>query len=267
MRSTLLWCLALAVCVVLVGAPVMAQQPSEGPLWVMSFWKMKFESAPDWQRLVRASWLRDQAELKKAGLIEDYAVMTHDYGSEWNLLTMARFKDYAGVDVLEQKEDEVLRKTSPDTVASAALGKVFRSYLLEHYDSFVRPLAGTSLNPAAQPGSNPLWVFSFYQVKLGHLDEIENWIKNNWKRADERLKSEGVIQDYCYLRHDYGSEWNLIRVVRLNGYGDVDKFQKRAMEIAKESEPDEAKRTANARQFTDLVLTHYDSFMRQMTPK
>jgi hypothetical protein len=34
------------------------------------------------------------------------------------------------------------------------------------------------------------------------------------------------------------------------------------MEIAKENEPDEAKRTANARQFTDLVLTYCDSFMR-----
>jgi hypothetical protein len=53
--------------------------------------------------------------------------------------------------------------------------------------------------------------------------------------------------------------------VRLNGYSDLDKFQKRALEIGKESEPEEAKRTANARQFTDLVPTHYDSFMRRMT--
>jgi hypothetical protein len=39
------------------------------------------------------------------------------------------------------------------------------------------------------------------------------------------------------------------------------------MEIAKENEPDEAKRTANARQFTDLALTHYGSFTRQRTPR
>jgi|GEM_PF-6065499 len=262
MRTALF--LLFVISFTLLAQPLAAQPAQDGPLWAMSFWKMKLETLPEWRRLVKQVWNRDNDALKKAGLIEDHATFTHDYGSEWNLLTFTRFKDYAAVDALDEQADAITRKYSPDTVATAALGRALRSHVIEHYDSFVRPIAGTSLNVATVPGENSLWVFSSYRIKMGHTDDLEKWLTDNWKQTDEELKKEGTIQDFCYLLHDYGSDWNFIRVVKVKGYADIDKIQKRSQEINTKRTPDAAERQTKGRMFSDMVFAHFDSFMRQM---
>jgi hypothetical protein len=262
MRTTRILFLCLFIAVFAVQ-PLLAQAPT-GPLWCMSFWKMKMGDNPRWRFLAEKGWMRDYEAFQKAGLVDDYAFLTHDYATEWNLITFARFKDYAGVEAFEKKSDDIARTISPDTVASGALGREMRSYMIEHFDSFVRPIAGTNLDFSGKPGENPLWLLSVYRLKLGHGEDLEKWLKANWMVADEEMKKDGTIKGYCYLMHDFGSEWNFIRVTKLTSYADMDKFQTRTREIAQKIYPDTEKRQQASRLFSDMVFAHFDAFMRQM---
>ena len=249
--------------VTLLAQPLAAQSP-DAPLWCMSFYKMKAENLPEWRGMVHNVWMRNYAEYKKAGLVADYGFLTHDYATEWNLITFARFNDYAGVDAFEEKADAVDRAVSPDTIAARALGRAMRSSMIEHFDSFVRPVAGTSLSFSSAKGEKTLWVMSVYRMKLGHKEELEKWLKENWVKVDDQLKKEGTIKDYCYLMHDFGSEWNFVRMTKVTSYADIDKFEKRAGEIEEKMFPDAAKRKQADQFFSDLVFAHFDAFLGQM---
>ena len=100
----------LVVLLLLLGATVFAQVSRpyrNGTVWDVGFIRMKPGMERAYLNYIATDWKRNQEELKKAGLIVSYKVLTtepHNPG-DFNIMLMTEYKDLATMEANESKED------------------------------------------------------------------------------------------------------------------------------------------------------------------
>jgi len=100
----------LVVLLLLLGATVLAQVSRpyrNGTVWDIGFIRMKPGMESAYLNYIATDWKRNQEELKKAGLIVSYKVLTtepHNPG-DFNIMLMTEYKDLATMEANEAKED------------------------------------------------------------------------------------------------------------------------------------------------------------------
>jgi hypothetical protein len=101
---------SLVVLLLLLGVTVFAQVSRpyrNGSVWNVSFIRMKPGMESAYLDYIATDWKRNQEELKKAGLIVSYKVLTsepHNPG-DFNIMLMTEYKDLATMEANENKED------------------------------------------------------------------------------------------------------------------------------------------------------------------
>ena len=105
----------LAVLLLLLGVTVFAQVSRpyrNGSVWDVSFIRMKPGMERAYLNYIATDWKRNQEELKKAGLIVSYKVLTtepHNPG-DFNVMLMTEYKDLATMEANENKEDALAQQ-------------------------------------------------------------------------------------------------------------------------------------------------------------
>jgi hypothetical protein len=110
MRLNRLPAAALVAALLMLGAAAYAQvgRPyRNGSVWNVGFIRMKPGMESAYLNYIATDWKRNQEELKKAGLIVSYKVLTtepHNPG-DFNIMLMTEYKDLATMEANEAKED------------------------------------------------------------------------------------------------------------------------------------------------------------------
>ena len=110
---------SLVAMLLLLGVTVFAQVSRpyrNGSVWNVSFIRMKPGMESAYLNYIATDWKRNQEELKKAGLIVSYKVLTtepHNPG-DFNILLMTEYKDLASMEANESKEDDLAQKVVGD---------------------------------------------------------------------------------------------------------------------------------------------------------
>ena len=101
----------LIIALVLTSSVVAFAQVSRpyrnGSVWNVSFIRMKPGMESAYLNYIATDWKKEQEELKKAGLIVSYKVLTsepHNPG-DFNIMLMTEYKDLATMEANENKED------------------------------------------------------------------------------------------------------------------------------------------------------------------
>ena len=115
MKAKRLLTATLAASLLLLAAGVYAQVSRpyrNGSVWNVSFIRMKPGMDSAYLDYIATDWKRNQEELKKAGLIVSYKVLTtepHNPG-DFNILLMTEYKDLASMEASEDKSDALLQR-------------------------------------------------------------------------------------------------------------------------------------------------------------
>jgi hypothetical protein len=110
---------SLVVLLLLLGVTVFAQVSRpyrNGSVWNVSFIRMKPGMESAYLDYIATDWKRNQEELKKAGLIVSYKVLTsepHNPG-DFNIMLMTEYKDLATMEANESKEDALAQQVVGD---------------------------------------------------------------------------------------------------------------------------------------------------------
>lgn len=109
--------LVAAVLTLSVAALAQVNRPyRNGSVWNIAFIKMKPGMETAYLNYIATDWKRNQEELKKAGLIVSYKVLTtepHNPG-DFNILLMTEYKDLATMEASEDKADALAQKVVGD---------------------------------------------------------------------------------------------------------------------------------------------------------
>jgi hypothetical protein len=110
----------LIIALVLTSSVVAFAQVSRpyrnGSVWNVSFIRMKPGMESAYLNYIATDWKKEQEELKKAGLIVSYKVLTsepHNPG-DFNIMLMTEYKDLATMEANESKEDALAQKVVGD---------------------------------------------------------------------------------------------------------------------------------------------------------
>ena len=110
----------LIIALVLTSSVVAFAQVSRpyrnGSVWNVSFIRMKPGMESAYLSYIATDWKKEQEELKKAGLIVSYKVLTsepHNPG-DFNIMLMTEYKDLATMEANESKEDALAQKVVGD---------------------------------------------------------------------------------------------------------------------------------------------------------
>lgn len=104
-----------AALLLLLAAGVYAQVSRpyrNGSVWDIAFIRMKPGMDTAYLNYIATDWKRNQEELKKAGLIISYKVMTtepHNPG-DFNIMLMTEYKDMASLEAGEDKADALAQR-------------------------------------------------------------------------------------------------------------------------------------------------------------
>ena len=104
-----------AALLLLLAAGVYAQVSRpyrNGSVWDIAFIRMKPGMDTAYLNYIATDWKRNQEELKKAGLIVSYKVMTtepHNPG-DFNIMLMTEYKDMASLEAGEDKADALAQR-------------------------------------------------------------------------------------------------------------------------------------------------------------
>ncbi len=115
MRTKRLLTAALAASLLLLAVGVYAQVSRpyrNGSVWDVAFIRMKPGMESAYLDYIATDWKRNQEELKKAGLIVSYKVLTtepHNPG-DFNILLMTEYKDMASMEANEEKADALMQR-------------------------------------------------------------------------------------------------------------------------------------------------------------
>ncbi|HEX6623947.1 MAG TPA: hypothetical protein VF064_09555 [Pyrinomonadaceae bacterium] len=115
MRTKRFLAAALAASLLLLAAGVYAQVSRpyrNGSVWDVAFIRMKPGMESAYLDYIATDWKRNQEELKKAGLIVSYKVLTtepHNPG-DFNILLMTEYKDLASLEASEDKADALMQR-------------------------------------------------------------------------------------------------------------------------------------------------------------
>ena len=110
----------LIIALVLTSSVVAFAQVSRpyrnGSVWNVSFIRMKPGMESAYLSYIATDWKKEQEELKKAGLIVSYKVLTsepHNPG-DFNIMLMTEYKDLATMEANESKEDALAQQVVGD---------------------------------------------------------------------------------------------------------------------------------------------------------
>jgi hypothetical protein len=110
----------LIIALVLTSSVVAFAQVSRpyrnGSVWNVSFIRMKPGMESAYLNYIATDWKKEQEELKKAGLIVSYKVLTsepHNPG-DFNIMLMTEYKDLATMEANESKEDALAQQVVGD---------------------------------------------------------------------------------------------------------------------------------------------------------
>lgn len=115
MQTKRLLTAALAASLLLLAAGAYAQVSRpyrNGSVWDVAFIRMKPGMESAYLDYIATDWKRNQEEMKKAGLIVSYKVLTtepHNPG-DFNILLMTEYKDLASMEASEDKSDALLQR-------------------------------------------------------------------------------------------------------------------------------------------------------------
>lgn len=107
--------IALLLLVVSVTVYAQVSRPyRNGSVWDIGFIRMKPGMDTAYLDYVAGPWKREQEEMKKAGLILSYKVLTTEaHGSgDWNIMLMTEYKDMATLEANEAKADALAQQVS-----------------------------------------------------------------------------------------------------------------------------------------------------------
>jgi hypothetical protein len=105
----------LVASLLLLGASVFAQVSRpyrNGSVWNISFIRMKPGMETAYLNYIATDWKRNQEELKKAGQILSYKVLTTEShgANDWNILLLTEHKDMATMEANEAKGEALLQR-------------------------------------------------------------------------------------------------------------------------------------------------------------
>lgn len=108
--------LALALCLLLLGASVYAQisRPTHnGSVYELSFIRVVPGMGPAYNKYLASDWKKEQEALKAEGITLSYKVVGTEGHSpnDWNLMLMVEYKDLASLEANADKADAMLQKT------------------------------------------------------------------------------------------------------------------------------------------------------------
>ncbi len=117
--KNLLRLVALAVfAAMLMPALTQAQTPArpfhDGPVWDISFIKVKPGVGLKYMNWLSTEWKTEQEALKSAGLILDYKVIETEAHAttDWDMMLMTEYKDLATMEAQEDKREDVANKAT-----------------------------------------------------------------------------------------------------------------------------------------------------------
>lgn len=107
----------VALLLLVVSATVYAQvnRPyRNGSVWDIGFIRMKPGMETAYLNYVATQWKREQEEMKKAGIVLSYKVLTTEaHGSgDWNIMLMTEYKDMATMEANEAKADALAQQVT-----------------------------------------------------------------------------------------------------------------------------------------------------------
>lgn len=110
---------SLIALLLLLGVTVFAQVSRpyrNGSVWDIGFIRMKPGMDSAYLNYIATGWKREQEELKKAGLILSYKVLTTEsHGTnDWNIMLMTEYKDMATMEANEAKQDALYQRVTGD---------------------------------------------------------------------------------------------------------------------------------------------------------
>ena len=106
---------SLIVTLLLLGISVYAQVSRpyrNGSVWDIGFIRMKPGMETSYLNYIATEWKRNQEEMKKAGLILSYKVLTTEShgANDWNIMLMTEYKDMATMEANEAKQDALAQQ-------------------------------------------------------------------------------------------------------------------------------------------------------------
>ena len=115
MRTKRLLAAALAASLLLLAVTVYAQVSRpfrNGSVWSIGFIRMKPGMETAYLNYIATDWKRNQEEMKKAGLILSYKVLTTEAhgANDWNIMQMTEYKDLSTMEANEAKEDALVQQ-------------------------------------------------------------------------------------------------------------------------------------------------------------
>ena len=83
-----------------------------GPVWDISYIKVKAGMEDRYMRYLAQDWKREQEAMKKAGFVMDYkAISTEPHGAQdFNVILMVQYKDLATMEANEEKMEDLGEK-------------------------------------------------------------------------------------------------------------------------------------------------------------
>lgn len=93
----------------------------EGPVWTVDFVQTKPGMGEAYLKNLSENWLKMMQEAKRQDLIMDFKLLTSDAAtpSDWNIMFLVEYKNYAALDGLSDKFDAVEKKVMGSAGAGA----------------------------------------------------------------------------------------------------------------------------------------------------
>jgi hypothetical protein len=105
-----------------VGFGQKPRQYRDGSVWNVFFIHIKDGMSARYLEYVAKDWRREQAELKRQGLVLSYKVLTtesHD-ARDWNCMLMTEYRNLAALEAERAKRDAVIQRLNGDEEEQAA---------------------------------------------------------------------------------------------------------------------------------------------------
>lgn len=110
---------SLICLLLLAGISIYAQVSRpyrNGSVWTLAFIRMKPGMDTAYLNYIATDWKKEQEELKKAGLIVSYKVLTTEAhnAADFNIILMTEYKDLATLEANEAKQDALAQRVIGD---------------------------------------------------------------------------------------------------------------------------------------------------------
>jgi hypothetical protein len=193
----------LLVAMIFVVAPVLGQDAQQPPTIFMTSWQCD-RAAVD--GLIESMKTRDMViaqELVEEGALWSYHVMVHDWGDEWNFVTLLVATDIAsGVAANDAFNDRFEARFGEDDT--------FIEHCKTHRDNIY---VGTYITQAPE-GQNPQPPYSvavsYFACPINEIDGIIAAARETFLPAAQASVNAGMGYMTGGMRHAWADEWNYI---------------------------------------------------------